>query len=124
MRILYGVAGEGLGHAMRTQAVAQHLLAQGHDVRVLAAGRAAEALAPHLPFVRRIEGMELAIAGNKVDRTGTFVHNISRALGNVRHNFTAWQDLLLEPAALTVEQPLQRAVNGFLPMPPAKPPSA
>ncbi len=122
MRILYGVAGEGLGHAMRTQAVAQHLLAQGHDVRVLAAGRAAEALAPHLPFVRRIEGMELAIAGNKVDRTGTFVHNISRALGNVRHNFTAWQDLLLEPAALTVEQPLQRAVNGFLPMPPAKPP--
>ncbi len=111
MRILYGVAGEGLGHAMRTQAVAAHLLAQGHDVRVLAAGRAAEALTPHLPYVRRIEGLERAIAGNKIDRTGTLIHNLSRALGNVRHNFAAWQDLLLEPAALAVETPQQLAVN-------------
>ncbi len=115
MRILYGVAGEGLGHAMRTQAVAQHLLAQGHDVRVLAAGRAADALSPHLPYVRRIEGLELAIAGNKVDRTGTLVHNLTRALGNVRHNLAAWQDLLLEPAALPVEQPMQLAVNAPAP---------
>ncbi len=121
MRILYGVAGEGLGHAMRTQAVAQHLLAQGHDVRVLAAGRAAAALAPHLPSVRQIEGLELAIAGNKIDRTGTLMHNLTRALGNVRHNFAAWQELLLEPAALTVEQPMQLAVNAPAPSLTGKP---
>ena len=122
MRILYGVAGEGLGHAMRSQAVAQHLIAQGHDVRVLAAGRAAQALSPHLPYVRQIEGLELAIAGNKIDRTGTLLHNLSRALGNVRHNYAAWQDLLLEPAALAVEEPLQLAVNAPAPRMPARPP--
>lgn len=116
MRILYGVAGEGLGHAMRTQAVAQHLLAQGHDVRVLAAGRAADALAPHLPYVRRIEGLELAIQGNQIDRTGTLRHNLSRVVGSVRHNFAAWQDLLHEPAALEMAEPLKLAVNAPSPV--------
>ena len=122
MRILYGVAGEGLGHAMRSQAVAQHLLAQGHDVRVFAAGRAADVLSAQLPYVRKIEGLELAIAGNKVDRTGTLRHNLSRALGNMRHNFAAWQELLLQPAALAVEEPLQLAVNAWTPRTPPRPP--
>ena len=97
MRILYGVAGEGLGHAMRTQAVAQHLLAQGHEVRVLAAGRAADALRPHLPDVRQIEGLELAIRANRVDRGATALVNLRKALTGLRHNLGVWQDLLAEP---------------------------
>ena len=32
MRILYGVTGEGMGHATRSKVVCEHLLAQGHKV--------------------------------------------------------------------------------------------
>ena len=44
MRILYGVVGEGMGHAMRSRLVLEHLLEQGHDVEIMASGRAAEFL--------------------------------------------------------------------------------
>jgi uncharacterized protein (TIGR00661 family) len=40
MRILYGVVGEGMGHATRSCVVLEHLLAAGHDLRVVVSGRA------------------------------------------------------------------------------------
>ncbi|MEL6548201.1 MAG: glycosyltransferase family protein, partial [Myxococcota bacterium] len=40
MRILYGVVGEGMGHATRSRVVIEHLLAQGHQVHVVVSGRA------------------------------------------------------------------------------------
>ena len=40
MRILYGVVGEGMGHATRSRVVIEHLLAQGHEVHVVVSGRA------------------------------------------------------------------------------------
>jgi UDP:flavonoid glycosyltransferase YjiC (YdhE family) len=36
MRILYGVTGEGLGHAMRSRVVQDLLRAQGHELLVAA----------------------------------------------------------------------------------------
>jgi hypothetical protein len=44
MRILYGVVGEGMGHAMRSRVVLEHLVAAGHEVEIMASGRAAEFL--------------------------------------------------------------------------------
>src|SRR5687767_7766027 len=35
MRILYGVVGEGMGHATRSRVVLAHLLASGHEVKVV-----------------------------------------------------------------------------------------
>jgi len=32
MKILYGVVGEGMGHAIRSRVVLDHLLATGHEV--------------------------------------------------------------------------------------------
>lgn len=40
MRVLYGVVGEGMGHATRSRVVLEHLLAAGHEVRVVVSGRA------------------------------------------------------------------------------------
>ncbi|MGH9333683.1 MAG: glycosyltransferase family protein, partial [Vicinamibacteria bacterium] len=34
MRILYGVVGEGMGHATRSAVVIEHLLSAGHEVKV------------------------------------------------------------------------------------------
>ena len=52
MRILYGAVGEGLGHATRSSVVAEHLIAQGHEVKMAASGRALPYLREHLPDVR------------------------------------------------------------------------
>ncbi len=40
MRILYGVVGEGMGHATRSRVVLEHLLARGHQIKVVVSGRA------------------------------------------------------------------------------------
>lgn len=42
MKILYGVQSDGMGHALRSYAVIQYLLSQGHTVKVVTSGRALE----------------------------------------------------------------------------------
>ena len=44
MRILYGVVGEGMGHAMRSRVVLDHLVGQGHEIQIMASGRASDFL--------------------------------------------------------------------------------
>ena len=59
MRILYGVAGEGMGHATRSAVCIAHLVARGHEVHVVASGRAHDYLAARFVRVLRIEGLRL-----------------------------------------------------------------
>ena len=40
MNILYGVVGEGMGHATRSRVVIEHLRTKGHQVKVVVSGRA------------------------------------------------------------------------------------
>ncbi len=44
MKILYGVCGEGQGHASRAKVVIGNLINKGHEVKVLAYGKAYETL--------------------------------------------------------------------------------
>ena len=55
LRILYGVNGEGLGHATRSQVVAEALLVH-HDVRVVTSGGALAYLRERLPRVEQVFG--------------------------------------------------------------------
>ena len=55
MRILYGVAGEGMGHATRSHAFLADLVDE-HDVLVVASGRAYDYLGQHFPQVRESWG--------------------------------------------------------------------
>jgi len=48
MRILYGVAGDGMGHATRSRVVVDELLAE-HDVRLVTSSHAYAYLADHFP---------------------------------------------------------------------------
>jgi len=59
MKILYGVVGEGMGHAMRSRAVVEHLLAQGHEIEIMASGRAADFLQKRFGDVNRIHGLHI-----------------------------------------------------------------
>lgn len=43
-RILYGVSGEGSGHAIRSREVVRHLRSRGHEVQIVTYGRALQLL--------------------------------------------------------------------------------
>ena len=79
MRILYGVVGEGMGHAMRSRVVLEHLFAAGHEVEIMASGRAAEYLRKAFAargWVHRIHGMHIIYEDNRVRRGSTFWSNV------------------------------------------------
>jgi len=77
VRILYGVCGEGLGHAIRSAVVGAHLRGLGHDVSFLCSpGRAFDHLRRSgagrvIPTL----GTHMALTENKVDPVGTFLGN-------------------------------------------------
>jgi uncharacterized protein (TIGR00661 family) len=61
MKILYGVPGEGLGHATRSQVIIRYLLEQNHDVQVVSSSRAYTLLNNCFPGrVHEIRGFHLA----------------------------------------------------------------
>jgi uncharacterized protein (TIGR00661 family) len=75
MRILYGVPGEGMGHAIRSRVVLTELV-KNHEVEVVSSGRAQEFLAKHFPEVHKIHGFHIAYEENRVKKTKTFFQNL------------------------------------------------
>ncbi|MBW2736484.1 MAG: teichoic acid biosynthesis protein, partial [Deltaproteobacteria bacterium] len=68
MKLLYGIVGEGMGHATRSGVILEHLLSQGHEVQIVVSGRAAEYLGRRYPNVGRIEGLKMVFEDNTLDR--------------------------------------------------------
>ena len=79
MRILYGVAGEGMGHATRSHAFLTDIVGD-HDVLIVASGRAHDYLATHFPQVREILGFSLAYEDNAIRRWETVAQNLRGAI--------------------------------------------
>jgi uncharacterized protein (TIGR00661 family) len=90
MRILYGVVGEGMGHAIRSAVVIEYLRGRGHDVRVAASGRAVDYLTQRSPdpkTVIPITGLSLVYRDNMVSTVRTALQNLRAVSGlpkNVR----------------------------------------
>ena len=84
MRVLYGVCGEGMGHAMRSAVAARHLVESGCEVAVVASSRpAAEYLRrqPELAGrVHEIVGPATAYKDNAVALLDTVLANALRAV--------------------------------------------
>jgi uncharacterized protein (TIGR00661 family) len=99
VRVLYGVTGEGLGHAMRSRVMADHLRARGHEVKLVASARAHEYLGRHFDAVQRIPGFAMAYRGGTMSRSRT----IARVGRSVR-------PAIRESIAL-----YRRAISGFQP---------
>ena len=72
MKILYGVTGEGMGHATRSKVVITHLLARGHEVKIVVSGRAHAFLKRFFPDVEEITGLRMIYEENAVKRGRTF----------------------------------------------------
>ncbi len=87
MRILYGVVGEGMGHAIRSSVVLEGLVERGHDVRIAASGRAADFLAARYPQrIIRITGLSLVYRDNMVSVIRSAGQNL-KAVGGLPQNF-------------------------------------
>lgn len=94
MKILYGVVGEGMGHAMRSRVVLEHLVQSGHDVQVMASERAVDYLGARLEFVHRIHGMHIIYDENRVRRGKTLWSNILQGALAIPQQIRAYFDLI------------------------------
>jgi uncharacterized protein (TIGR00661 family) len=97
MRILYGVVGEGMGHAMRSRVVIDHLTGRGHDVQVVVSGRAHDYLKARESDrlgVNKIWGLTIVYEDNEVRNFRTVLHNVAGAVtGGWPQNVRAYFDL-------------------------------
>src|SRR3954471_17485840 len=94
MKILYGVVGEGMGHAMRSRVILEHLVAQEHDIEIMASGRAMEFLAKRFEGVNKIHGLHMIYEENRVRRGKTLWSNVLAGTAGVPQNIKAYFDLL------------------------------
>ncbi|MFI5299954.1 MAG: glycosyltransferase family protein [Polyangiales bacterium] len=108
MRILYGVVGEGMGHATRSKVTLEWLLAHGHHVKVVVSNRAygflEKTFGSSFPRVAdapegigaidvvEIEGLVMKYVDNAFDDTGSVLHNVLRAPGLIAENVGAYYE--------------------------------
>ncbi|MFH0953971.1 MAG: MJ1255/VC2487 family glycosyltransferase [Verrucomicrobiota bacterium] len=92
MKILYGVAGEGFGHAARSRTIIRHLAAS-HDVLIVASARAYEYLSGFFPDVVDIEGLRFVYEGNEIDPIATVWDLVDRLPQMVSHNLDRFLEL-------------------------------
>lgn len=95
MKILYGVPGEGMGHATRSKVILTHLLAQGHDVQVVTSARAYQFLSKAFPGrVHEIKGFHIAYRNAAVSTVNTAMLTLKTAPANLKINFNRYRELM------------------------------
>ena len=95
MRILYGVVGEGMGHAMRSRVILDHLT-KDHEVQVVVSGRAHDYLvkrASERLSVRKIWGLNIVYEDNEVQNFRTVLANLKGAVTGMPKNVRAYFDI-------------------------------
>src|ERR1044071_10235747 len=94
MKLLYGVVGEGMGHAMRSRVVLEHLVSQEHDVEIMASGRATDFLGKRFEGVNRIHGLHMIYEENRVRRGKTLWSNVLAGATGLPKNIAAYFELI------------------------------
>jgi len=94
MKILYGVVGEGMGHAMRSRVVLDHLIGGGHELEIMASGRAKDYLATRFSGVHRIHGLHMIYEENRVRRGKTLWSNVLGGTTGLPGNLAAYFKLI------------------------------
>lgn len=102
MKILYGVVGEGMGHATRSRVVLEHLLSRGHEIQVVVSGRAYGFLCqkfanrPNI-LITEIHGLFMRYDGNALDITRSTLANLGKAPLGVAKNLAAYLRMDFDP---------------------------
>ena len=90
MKVLYGVNGEGMGHATRSEVAIGALLAGGHEVRVMASGAAFRYLSGRLGEVNEIFGPSFAMEQGEIRRWATVTHTMDAARHELPGSVKRW----------------------------------
>jgi len=96
MRILYGVVGEGMGHAMRSRVILDELVKE-HTIQVVVSGRAYDYLekrASEQLSVKQIWGYTLVYEDNEVQTWKTLAANLKGAVSGWPKNIRAYYDIV------------------------------
>jgi uncharacterized protein (TIGR00661 family) len=96
MRILYGVVGEGMGHAMRSRVVLD-ALSQQHELQVVVSGRAHDYLnqrASDRLKVDKIWGLTLVYEDNELQKWRSVVQNVKAAVSGLPKNVRTYFDVV------------------------------
>ncbi len=104
MRILYGVVGEGMGHATRSRVILEHLTKQ-HDVQIVVSGRARDYLAKRFENVHNIWGFTMQYEDNSVKKWQTVLGNLKGAVTGWPQNVRTYFDIVekFEPDAVITD---------------------
>jgi len=80
VKILYGVCGEGLGHASRSRILINHLKKKNYDIRIVAGGKAYRLLSQEFKHVEKIESAHFVYENNEARLIKTVFNTIYRTL--------------------------------------------
>ena len=94
-RIVYGVCGEGMGHAIRSGVIIKHLLKK-NDVIVFAHDRAYNYLNEKFDNVHQIEGFNTVYESNQVNSAKTFFYGIKDLPQDLLKNLSSMQNIAKE----------------------------
>jgi uncharacterized protein (TIGR00661 family) len=88
-----------MGHAMRSRVVIEHLLAGGHELEIIASGKAAEYLGKRFAGVSKIHGLHMILEENRVRKGKTLWSNVLKGIAGVPGNISTYFDQVdkLEP---------------------------
>ena len=98
MKILYGVVGEGMGHATRSSVIVNHLASQGHEILIVVSGRAYKFLHDRFNYlpnveIREIEGFSLSYEDNKLSLPKTIWKNVRAVPKQLTKNIGLYLEL-------------------------------
>ena len=117
-KILYAVAKEGMGHAIRAEVIAKEL-SKKHDVLVLAGGEPFKYLSKYFKRIINVKDFDLIYVNNSISFTLTSLRNFFRfplilcsILGNLRHIKKFNPDVIISDF-----EPLSNYISYFLKKP-------
>jgi uncharacterized protein (TIGR00661 family) len=76
MKILYAIAGEGMGHAVRSSVIIDHLISKNHDVHIISSGKPFDFLNSKYNNCSKITGLTISYKENKIDKFKTILNNL------------------------------------------------
>jgi uncharacterized protein (TIGR00661 family) len=105
MKLLYGVVGEGMGHATRSRVVLEHLLRAGHELHVVVSGRAFTFLRDRFAqqpriTVTEIAGLHMTYEGNSLALGRSVAENLGKAPTSLLRNLATWLRMDFEADAV------------------------
>ncbi len=85
-KILYGIAGEGMGHLMRSKPILKHLLEE-HEIVIVSSRKPYKLLSQEFKNVHEIHGLHISYRNNEAKHFMTFLENLINFPGGALYSF-------------------------------------